>query len=285
MLSETGTVKIERRAFAGAGVEIVGDAIGDDRGRPVLLLHGGGQTRHSWSSAAMGLASRGYYAVSIDLRGHGDSGWAEGGAYAISAYRDDAIAVARQLPARPVLAGASLGGIASMLAAASGEAIARGLVLVDITPRVEREGVRRIHAFMTARPDGFASLDEAADAVAAYNPERPRPANPSGLLKNLRLREGRYFWHWDPAMLANRDSFNPEYAAELDAAARKVRVPTRLVRGLQSDIVSDETVAHMREIIPHADFVDIGGAGHMVAGDRNDAFNAAVFSFLEKHGL
>jgi pimeloyl-ACP methyl ester carboxylesterase len=203
----------------------------------------------------------------------------------MSAYRDDTIAVARQLPAPPVLVGASLGGMASMVAAAEAESIARGLVLVDITPRVEREGVARIHAFMTARPDGFASLDEAADAVAAYNPERPRPADSRGLLKNLRLRDDRYFWHWDPAMLGHGEAIGPEYAAELEAAAQKVRVPTRLVRGLQSDIVSDETVAHMRELIPHADFVDIGGAGHMVAGDRNDAFNAAVFSFLEKHGL
>ncbi len=283
---ETSSLVPERRAFAGAGVELIGDVVGDPAHRPVLLLHGGGQTRHSWSSAAVELARRGYHAVSIDMRGHGDSGWSGDGDYRMTLFRDDVLAMIDQLPSPPVLVGASLGGVASLLAIGESEAaVAAGLVLVDITPRVELSGVARIQAFMNARPDGFETLDEVADAVAAYNPSRPRPRNPAGLLKNLRQRNGRYFWHWDPAFLSQPDVLRPEYFDRLDAAAANVRVPVMLVRGAESEIVSEETVAQMRGLMPEADFVDISGAGHMVAGDRNDAFNLAVFDFLDHHRL
>jgi pimeloyl-ACP methyl ester carboxylesterase len=278
--------QIERRVFRGVDVELVGDVVGDPAGRPVLLMHGGGQTRHSWSAATSELGRRGYYAVSIDLRGHGESNWAPDGNYDLGRYRDDILSLLEQLPPRPVMVGASLGGITAILAIGESSApVASGLVLVDITPRVEPEGVRRIQEFMTANLDGFDSLEQVADAVAAYNPNRPRPKNIQGLRKNLREREGRYFWHWDPAMLHRPEGDYEGRLDRLDHAAASITLPTMLVKGAESDIVSDETVAHMRELMPHADYVDISGAGHMVAGDRNDAFNSAIFTFLEKHGL
>jgi pimeloyl-ACP methyl ester carboxylesterase len=260
--------------------------MGDPAGVPVLLLHGGGQTRHSWSAANRALATRGFYAVSIDFRGHGDSDWSPERDYRMAMMKEDLLAVIGQLPSLPVLVGASMGGVASLLAVGESERlVARAMILVDITPRVEPEGVARIQAFMTARPDGFGSLDEAADAVAAYNPDRPRPADASGLLKNLRLRDGRYFWHWDPAFMDQSDVREQAYFDRLEAACHGVTLPTLLVRGGKSEIVSDATVAHMKEMIPHARFADVTGAGHMVAGDRNDAFNAAVLSFLDELGL
>jgi pimeloyl-ACP methyl ester carboxylesterase len=276
----------ERRTFQGVGVRLAGDVLGDPSGTPVLLLHGGGQTRHSWSAAQRALARRGYLAVSIDFRGHGDSEWSVERDYRMSMMKDDVLAVIDQLPALPVLVGASMGGIASLLAVGeTTEAVAHALVLVDITPRVERSGIARIQAFMSARPDGFATLDEAADAVAAYNPDRPRSPDPSGLLKNLRLRDGRYFWHWDPAFMEQPDVRHQSYFERLEAACPGVNIPTLLIRGGKSEIVSDATVAHMKELIPHARFVDVTGAGHMVAGDRNDIFNAAVFAFLDELDL
>src|SRR5918995_2341051 len=84
-------------------------------GRPVLLLHGGGQTRHAWSRTARRLAEAGWHAVALDQRGHGDSAWVADGAYAFRDFAADAAAVAQQIAQeqgrRPVAIGASLGGI------------------------------------------------------------------------------------------------------------------------------------------------------------------------------
>jgi pimeloyl-ACP methyl ester carboxylesterase len=273
-----------RLEFEGDGdLALVADAYGEPGRPPVLLLHGGGQTRHAWGGTAEGLARDGWYALSLDLRGHGDSGWADDGDYAMEAFVADLVAVARGLSARPVVVGASLGGITALLA--EGE-LAAGLVaavvLVDITPRVEPEGVERIIAFMSARPEGFANLEEAADAVASYLPHRPRPASLDGLRKNLRRGpDGRYRWHWDPRFMTStrvpRATSDPD---RLRRAARSLRVPTLLVRGKLSELVSEEAAREFLDDVPHAQYSDVSNAGHMVAGDRNDLFTSAVLDFL-----
>jgi len=265
-----------------AGLRLVGDAWGASDAPPVLLLHGGGQTRHAWGTTAQSLAERGWYAVSLDMRGHGDSDWAPDGEYTLDAFVADLHSVIRRCTQRPVLIGASLGGMTSLLA--EGEApqsVSTAVVLVDITPRIEPQGAARIRAFMTARPEGFVSLEEAADTIAAYVPHRPRPKNLSGLAKNLRLRDnGRYHWHWDPQLLT---SLNPRRDPERSlAAARALRVPTLLVRGKLSDIVSDATQAEFLAAVPHAAYVDVAGAGHMVAGDQNDTFSKGILDFLAR---
>ena len=263
-------------------------------GAPVLLLHGGGQTRHAWRKTAEQLATNGWTAYAVDQRGHGDSEWIESGAYAFTDFAADAAAVAHTLHAqhgrRPLAIGASLGGIASLLA--EGETRRRGrpalfsaLVLVDITPRVERSGVEKVQGFMRAHArEGFATVAEAAEAVAAYLPHRPRPRSHEGLRKNLRLHDdGRWRWHWDPRFLVGPRAVGAARGAVEEAlvdAARGLTAPTLLVRGGASELVSE---AHAREFLalaPHAKYVDVAGARHMVAGDRNDHFSAAILAFL-----
>jgi pimeloyl-ACP methyl ester carboxylesterase len=158
------------------------------------------------------------------------------------------------------------------------------LVLVDIVPRMNRDGAGKIGAFMRSNPEGFASLEEAADAVSAYLPHRPRPADPSGLMRNLRERDGRLFWHWDPNFMSNMAGRGPSSDAgeRMLAAARGVKVPALLVRGALSEIVDEEGVQDFLKLIPHAEAVDVAGAAHMVAGDKNDAFNDAVLKFLAR---
>lgn len=264
-----------------AGLRLVGDVFGPAGGRPVLLLHGGGQTRHSWAGTGAALAGEGWRACALDQRGHGDSEWAPDGRYDFERFAADVALVARSFEERPVVVGASLGGIAALVAEwRAGGGLWEALVLVDIAPKIEPEGALRIMQFMRARPDGFASLEEAADAIAAYNPHRPRPRDLSGLEKNLRLGpDGRYRWHWDPNFMAPRERGPGEFT-ELENAARALRAPTLLVRGRQSDLLSEEGARHFLELAPHASFVDVSGAGHMVAGDRNDAFTRAVVEFL-----
>jgi non-heme chloroperoxidase len=158
------------------------------------------------------------------------------------------------------------------------------LVLVDVVPRIDPAGAERIGAFMRARPDGFASLDEAAQAVADYVPGRPRPSDTSGLQKNLREGDdGRWRWHWDPAFLGSFGRFDPtEREADLVEAARRLTLPTLVVRGGLSDVVSEEGVQEFLALVPQAEYVNVADASHMVAGDRNDAFTRAVVSFLTR---
>ena len=269
------------------GIRLAADAVGSPSDPPVLLLHGGGQTRHSWHTTLQVLGTSGWYAVSMDLRGHGDSEWSPDGDYSLRSFAGDVTVVGRSL-GRPVLIGASLGGISSL--AALGEhhddPPGRGLVLVDVAPNIEPAGAARIGAFMQEHmASGFASLEEVADAVHAYNPHRPRPSDLSGVRKNVRLRaDGRWYWHWDPRFVTNPRDVEPRTglvrADVLEEAARNLTVPVLLVRGRQSDLLSEEGARRFLDLVPGAAFADVGGAGHMVAGDRNDAFNDAVVSFL-----
>lgn len=279
----------ERESITLLGAErlrLAGTIAGD--GPLVLLLHGGGQTRHSWDRTVDRLVAAGYRALSLDLRGHGGSGWAPPGRYRLNDYRDDIAAVLDHLPEAPAVVGASLGGVATMLALgadpAGGAGLARCLVLVDVVPKLEDAGLRRVEQFMTSAPEGFASLDEAADAIARYRPGRPRPSSLDGLAKNLRLHpDNRYRWHWDPLVLDGITDDEADRHRVLADAARRVAVPTLLVRGGQSDVVSDEGTRELAALIPDVRVAEISGAGHMVAGDNNDLFGAAILPYLREH--
>lgn len=281
---EDPMAELVERAFRGhEGLRLVAHCFGDDTAPPVLLLHGGGQTRHSWDATGSALADRGFYAVALDLRGHGDSDWHPQGDYSILAYCDDVVALCGQFD-RPALVGASLGGIASILAVGEHAVAASALVLVDIATKMDPQGVEKIMGFMRAFPEGFASLDDAADAIATYMPHRPRPADTSGLRKNLRQGpDGRWRWHWDPNFMSvDRRPVSQEYPDRLDDAARNIDIPCLLVRGKLSELIDEQAVAHFLSIVPHAEYTDVAGAGHMVAGDRNDVFSAAVIDFLTR---
>ena len=200
----------------------------------------------------------------------------------------DTAHVARSFDQKPVLVGASLGGLSSLFALGQAheegqESPASALVLVDIAPRMERAGARRVLAFMNAAPDGFERLEDAAEAIAKYNPHRPRPKDLEGLRKNLRKREdGRYHWHWDPAFINGRtEPTLINHEERLEEAAQNLAIPTLLVRGRMSDLITEEGAQKFLEQVPHAKYVDVSGAGHMVAGDRNDKFTRAVSAFLD----
>lgn len=251
----------------------------------VVLLHGGGQTRHSWRRTAADLATQGWRAAALDARGHGDSGWAPDGDYTMDAFVGDLAAWLNELApasAPVVLVGASLGGMTCLVGIGEQAVRADGLVLVDIAPHTSAEGVKRITDFMASAPHGFADLDEVAEAVRRYTPGRSRPVNPAGLRKNVRQRaDGRWYWHWDPAFLTGGDEPTRTVPQErLSEAARGVREPTLLVRGLHSDVVPASATAQLRRLIPHARTSEVR-AGHMIAGDDNDAFSVQLHRFLE----
>lgn len=266
-----------------AGLSLAADVGGDPKEIPVILMHGGGQTRQSWKRCFQELVGKGYFVVSLDGRGHGESDWDPEGNYNLDAFAEDLLEILAQLPAKPILVGASMGGVTALAAIEQAQTeIASGLVLVDVTPKINEDGAQRIGAFMRANLNGFASLEEVADAVTAYNPHRPRPKDLSGLRNNLREVNGRFYWHWDPEFLGARRLEPHSYQKQLEIAARNITIPTLLIRGNKSDIVGDEEIEHFRALMPRAEFVDIKDAGHMVAGDKNDAFNAAIINFIQK---
>jgi pimeloyl-ACP methyl ester carboxylesterase len=274
------------------GIRLAADVEGEPDAPPVLLFHGGGQTRHAWGTTLKVLGESGWRAYSVDLRGHGESEWDPEGDYTMDAFAADIRILATAMPQPPALVGASLGGIASMAAIGEtdGPPIASALVLVDVAPTIEMEGALRIGAFMAEHmEDGFGSLEEVADAIAAYNPHRPRPSDLSGLRKNLRQRDdGRWAWHWDPKFISGKFGSQDETRsslvdpARLRSAAKNLTIPVLLVRGRMSDLLSEEGAQELLELVPHARLADVAGAGHMVAGDRNDLFNDEVVSFLEE---
>jgi pimeloyl-ACP methyl ester carboxylesterase len=279
----------ERVVFDGfEGVHLVADVRGDPDAWPVLFLHGGGQTRHAWGSTAEKVAAQGWRTVALDLRGHGDSDWAPNGDYSFSSFGGDCIAVVDQLGRPPVLIGASLGGMSAMLAeGTSDRTVSCGLVLVDITPKSNPAGIERISTFMQSGLEGFDTLEQAAEAIAAYTPQRTKRVNPSGLNKVLRQRDGRWYWHWDPLLIRQeRTEVVPDrLAGLLDVAMSNIHVPTMLVRGMLSDVVTQEGVDDLLARIPGATVVGVEGAAHMIAGDRNDAFSQSVVTFLRERIL
>lgn len=272
--------------FASDDVTIAADRRGDPADPPVLFLHGGGQTRHSWGRAAEVVAGRGWCTYTVDSRGHGESDWSSEGRYALRHFAADLVTVAEQIGGQPVVVGASLGGLTALLAMGRERpGLGRGLMLVDIVPEMEQTGTDRIGDFMATHVEsGFGSLEEAAEAVEAYNPRPGRRVDPDGLRKNLRERDGRWYWHWDPRFMtqlgrANEGSELFDEALLMDCA-RAITVPKVLVRGRMSDVVTEEAARRFVDAVPGTGYVDIADAAHMVAGDRNDVFRSAVVDFL-----
>jgi peroxiredoxin len=156
---------------------------------------------------------------------------------------------------------------------------------------MDQSGANRIHEFMAERmKTGFSSLDEVADMIAEYNPHRPRPSDLNGLRTNLRRRGDRWYWHWDPMFISENASHPPSEVSDVDRMNKAVEVilaggvPMLLVRGQVSDLVSQDRADEFLARFPAVEFVDVQGAGHMVAGDRNDLFADAVLNFLERQG-
>ncbi|KWX25644.1 peroxidase [Mycolicibacterium wolinskyi] len=247
----------------------------------VLLLHGGGQNRHSWKNTGQILANRGLHVIALDSRGHGDSDRSPSANYSVEALCGDILQVLYQVGRPVVLIGASMGGLTGILAAhEAGPELVTKLVLVDVVPRFEKSGSARIRDFMFNHVHGFDSLEQAAEAVAAYLPHRTKPRSPEGLKKNLRLRDGRWYWHWDPAFLTKPEDDPFVRVEKLEQAAMNLTIPILLIRGKLSDVVSAEGVQDFLEKVPAAEFVELSDAGHTAAGDDNDAFSAVVVEFV-----
>lgn len=278
------------------GLHLTADEWGAADGRPALLLHGAGQNRHAWKNTASVLADRGWFVLATDARGHGDSDWCPDHNYDMEHTGADVAALLDNFKAPPVVIGASMGGMSALAAQLRHRErqLFEAVVLVDIAPGFALEGATRIVKWMGANPNGFASLQDASDAMAAYNPHRPKPKRLDGLKRVLREGDdGRWHWRWDPNYILSKPGFGDdddetlrrrmeETSEKMMAGAKVVDVPMLLVRGGRSDLVTPDAVQHFLDEVPTAEFVDVAETGHMVAGDDNDAFTSAVVEFLHR---
>lgn len=268
------------------GVTIVGDFWSTESPFVVVLLHGGGQTRHSWKGAGRSLSAAGVATLAVDARGHGDSGWSPNGDYTRARLASDIIAITENVGLPVILVGASMGGLAALLASAElSKDQLGGLVLVDVVPRYEAAGGQRVFDFMGANADGFATLEDAAQTIAAYLPHRNRGQVSRGLEKNLRLKGDRWYWHWDPEFLASSQLPGGNATRNdvtLDRVARHLTVPTLLVRGVLSDVVTPAAAKSFQKVVPHAEIAELPLAAHTAAADSNDEFITAVMDFVQR---
>ncbi|MFV3127137.1 alpha/beta fold hydrolase [Niveispirillum sp. KHB5.9] len=264
----------------GDGLRLVADTIGDPDAPPVLFLHGGGQSRHSWRNAARRVAEGGYLGITIDLRGHGDSDWAADGAYGLAVMASD-ISHAMATFNKPVsLAGASRGGQVALVAAAAAPDRTRLVLLADVAPHISRQGAAPIRTFMERSMRGFDSAEAAAQALDAL-PGRDRPADPATLARALRHDgDGKLYWRWDPRLALPGFVQAEEETALMERAAAIVRCPVLLVRAELSDVLTDEGVETFRHLTPHLQVTTAPGVGHMFTNDQNDAFTAPLLDLL-----
>lgn len=265
------------------GVRLAAHAIGRDDDPPVLLVGGMGQTRHSWRRTAEYIAAGGWRAILLDLRGHGDSGWSADGAYDFPRLAGDLVAVTAQLGRPAVLVGASLGGKVALAAAGyGGPAVASALVMIDTVPRSNAAGAAQVLAPLRPPANGFASPDAAADVIAASRGESAKPGAGAAMRRNMRVdAAGRWHWHWDPVLMTRNHGMRVADALPyLEGAAARLCVPTLVVRGELSPVTDDEGIDAMRALVPQLRAETVLGAGHMLVGDQNDAFSAALMRFL-----
>ena len=234
-------------AFRGfGGLTLRADEFGAPDDPSVLLLHGAGQTRRAWADAAMALAEAGRHVINLDLRGHGASDWPEDGRYLFDTFIEDLRAVLGQLASRPVVVAASFGGwVAAATLGEDGAHLAAGLVLADAPPRLDPELARTVGAEL-----------------------RRKAAERGEALK------------WDPRFLETMDT--AAVNDRIAAAAPNIGVPTLFVRGTASALTPAAEAAAFVSLIPNAEFAEVEDAGHIVAAERADEFNALLVDFLER---
>jgi flavin reductase (DIM6/NTAB) family NADH-FMN oxidoreductase RutF/pimeloyl-ACP methyl ester carboxylesterase len=263
------------------GVTLAAETFGIEGQPTVLMLPGGGQTRKVWTSAAQALADAGRHAITLDLRGHGESASSPDGRYDLDTLVQDLNSVLMQLPTRPVVVGASTGGLIALAALGEGrQELASGLVLVDAAPWLESTGLRRMAEKLSSHGAGFESIEDAAAAAQSLHPLKSSSPDLSGLSALLRKSEdGRLRWHWDPRFL---QGFSVPDEDRLAKAAADIEIPTLVVHGGRSEIVSAKSMEKLVRLLKDGEIAEIEDAGHLVARDKADEFNALLLNFLER---
>ena len=249
----------------------------------LVLLHGGAQNAHTWDTVALALDRP---LVAIDLPGHGHSDHRDDGPFGpVQNAADVGVALRALAPDAGMVVGMSLGGLTSIALTARAPDLVRRLVLVDVTPGVDREKAAPIAAFI-AGPESFESFDEILARTVEFNPTRSESSLRRGVLHNAVERaDGRWAWRYQRPRLAEtfESTEMPDFSSLWDAVSA-ISVPLLLVRGADSAVVSDDDVAELRRRAPHAVIEVVEGSGHSVQGDRPVELASLIEGWLASPG-
>lgn len=263
LLPSTKVDVVSSRREASGGAVVALDTFTPVDLRPtatLVLLHGGGQSRQQWHEVGTGLAAAGLRAVTMDLRGHGESEWP--GSYRHEDYvadleraLDDLVG---DLAGPIILVGHSHGGKVVLSAAPRRKAAVAGVVLVDSVPDMEPDW--SVHDFYKSTAAGFDDLDEAAQALSGLVGKQ---MTPGGVERGLqRGDDGRWYWTFDTRVLdAVVDGLEGDIADMYDAA-RRLEVPVLLMRTEESEFLDDENVARLRAAVPQLSVLTLPGTQH-----------------------
>lgn len=263
---------------ASDGVALIADVRGPQDGVPLVLLHGGGQSRHIWQIAAERFAALGYKSAVTDLRGHGDSDWSQNGNYQAERFVTDLLSLVEKLGSPAVLVGASFGGHISLLTASHSPSSVRALVLCDVTPWIEGDKTKAIRMKMRGASTGYVTIE---DAASHLGPVVGTDSDLKRIRRRLRVgSDGRFYWRWDPQFFTCQEEESATLTATLQAAAASLSVPTLLIRASLSEIVTEEQVLRFVQTVPGCTATEISGARHTVRNADNEAYAAIIAAFL-----
>jgi pimeloyl-ACP methyl ester carboxylesterase len=234
----------------------------------IVLLHGGAQNAHTWDTVALAL---GRPLVAIDLPGHGHSDHRLDGPFAPRQNAVDvAVAIRALAPDARAVVGMSLGGLTTIALSTHAPDIVRRVVLVDVTPGVDRDKAAPIAQFI-AGPDSFESFDEILERTIQFNPTRSESSLRRGVLHNAMQRDdGRWVWRYQRPRVLEESAMDvpAEFGALWDDVAQ-ISVPVMLVRGgATGTVVDDNDVVELLKRLPDARVELVEGAGHSIQGDR-----------------
>ncbi len=258
---------------------------GDSGKQPVLFLHGGGLTAHTWDVVCLALRDS-YRCVALDQRGHGDSDWSETGDYSVQAYREDLESFVGHLGLHnPVLVGQSLGGRNAISYTGRHSADVKALVAVDIGPDFRREGAHKIRDFM-AMPAELDSVERFVERAMAFNPMRDERLLRRSLMHNLKqLPNGKWTWKYDRRFPRGAEEDVARSTEALWQDARQINCPTLVARGAHSEVFTDTDAERFATSLPKARWVRVENAGHTIQGDNPKGFLEATQAFFTSHGI
>jgi pimeloyl-ACP methyl ester carboxylesterase len=243
----------------------------------IVLLHGLRDQAHEWDRVAPALTPLGRV-LALDQRGHGESD-APASGYAPDDFAADLAAFCDALALdRPVVIGHSLGGRVAYHFAAAHPGRLRALVLVDIGASASPESIPAAVDFIRKGAGPFASPDDALRALLGGR-LLPNAGTAHYLRHNLRqTADGLWRWKYDldgaiAAIRTGRGRDGWEVVS-------RIRVPTLLVRGGRSDILSADEAARLRDAIPGATLVELPGVGHLIPLARPRELAATIVAWL-----